>query len=295
MGYSNNDEQVDEFVRQRRQEIVENKKEIAAVMCVYTGALMLTSGGLLPPMSPVIDAGDTLITASNLSVDKIANNINDAKLHKLFNIDDINEDRFDEHMFMTALRVMDLGYRYADAEKYYRADPDCEKELITPADGVAIKAESMAVYKDNDMELAVVRTPENEFYIRQITSDDYDNMRECTYDEFNPWHKDVSQSLQDNGEDYTNIQNIKTLSVERQQDGGEPGKINTTTVNTSDVDSYDVNSLEGSSTHERYEARIKAHLAAIDTKQAVEDSVEAKREQDELNRMFYGRKAAKYM
>lgn len=295
MGYANNDEQVDEFVRQRRQEIVENKKEIAAAMRVYTGALMLTSGGLLPPMSPVIDAGDSIITAANLSIDKVANDINDSKLHKLFDIDDINADKFDERTFMTALRVMDLGYRYADAEKYYRADPDREKELVTPADGVVIKAESMAVYKDNGIELAVIRTPEDEFYIRQVTSDDYDTMRECTYDEFNPWHKDVSQSLQDNGEDYTNIQDIKTLSVERQQDGCEPGKINTTTVNTSDVDSYDANALDGSSARERYEARIKAQLAAADAKQAVEDSVEAKREQDELNKIFYGRKAAKYM
>lgn len=293
MGYANDSDQVDEFVRERRQEMVESWHEIAAAMKAYTGPLMLIPGGILPTMSPVIDCGDTLITANNLSVNKIYNGINNDKLHNIFDLDDLNNDKFSAKDFATVLRIMDLGYRYADADKYYTADSeDKQCELVTPADGVVIKAQSMGVYTDGEINIAVIRTENDDFYVRQVTSDDYDNMRECTYDEFNPWHKDVSQSLQDNGEDYTNIENIKTLSVERQDDGGKAGKIGVEAVDVGDNDAYD---MESSALREKYEQRIKAQLDAIDATQAVRDSVEAKAEQDEMNRILYGRKAAKYM
>ena len=114
MGHANDSDQVDEFVRERRQEMVESRHEIAAALKAYTGPLLLVQGGILPTMCPVIDCGDTFITASNLTVDKVYNNINDDKLHNLFDLDDLNNDKFDIKDFATVLRVMDLGYRYAD-------------------------------------------------------------------------------------------------------------------------------------------------------------------------------------
>lgn len=296
MAYANDNDQVDAFVRQRRQEMVENKQELMGAIKIYTGSTkLLSEGGLLPRMSPIIDAGNSYIAPTNISVDKVAEYIEASDLCDLYDVNDPNTTMVDDETFAAILRTMDFGYMYADADKYYKAASlEDQPELLTPADGVVIKADSMAVYKDGEKEMAIIHTEDDEFYIRQVTDEDYANMREVTYDEFNPWHRDVSQMIQDNGEDYTSIEDLKTESVERQKNGGEPGKSDVEPVEVGDTDAYDKNSSD-SSNREKYMQRIQDQVDSIAARQAVEDSVEAKKEQDQLNRMFYGRKASKYM
>ena len=186
---------------------------------IYVGDLIRANDGILSSLTPVFEDDHNIYTPTNLIINKQEYDIDPATLLRVQEVMDMENEDEKRKSCIGLARMVDDASKYADADVYYLAD---DHRFCTP-DGIDISA--IAVYHGDLDSYCILRDVSNDFYIRQVDDDTrFDGMRECTYAEYNPWHKDISEAIKQKGPEKANVTQLKLEIIDRQLSGGKAGK-----------------------------------------------------------------------
>lgn len=216
-------EKEQERVARIRQEIVENKHELASKLYKYSGPSLKGAGCFLGKGDIMIRQNENMFSSRGVmlpvSSEQLVEMLDDKTMSKLFDMDDINADEFDAKL-EEVLQEMAVQASYQDAS-YYMTNDDNSYGLAT-----------YVSEQDPDLVIAQVECRNDEFTItpmvvpEEVTS----QLRECTYNEFNPGARELRIEIANTNKETTNKGSAyaklqKEYLANGRNDIKEPGEI----------------------------------------------------------------------
>ena len=197
----NYDEIERERVAKTRQEIVENRRELASCLYKYNGPALKGQGCMLLPGDYMMLQNNKVTSSRGAQIpifdEQLSDMLDEKIMTGVFDMDDLNADNFDSQLDA----VLDEIYRqstYQDASYYMTNDNNSY--------GLA----SYVSEQDPDEIIMQVECENSEFKVLPEIVDKtvVSQLRECTYNEFNPGALEMRAELNKTSSDMKNKTNM---------------------------------------------------------------------------------------